>query len=55
MQSTPLPPVAPALPFFVWAIPPECQWWDIATREPHPQVARELLRALAAPRAEGAA
>jgi hypothetical protein len=39
--------MSPALPFFAWVIPPELQWWDIAGREPHPSVARELLAALA--------
>ena len=56
MQNTHLPPTTPShLPFFAWAIPPECQWWDIAGREPCPSVARDLLRALAAPQAEGTA
>ena len=56
MQNAAQPPPAPSsLPFFTWAIPPECQWWDIAGREPHPQMARDLLRALAAPQAEGTA
>ncbi len=56
MQNTdPLPPALTPLPFFAWAIPRELQWWDIAGREPHPQMARDLLRALAAPQAEGTA
>ena len=50
MQTAePLPP-APAPPWFTWAVPPGLEWWAIATREPHPQIARDLLVALAAER-----
>jgi hypothetical protein len=59
MQSANPPPPAPApsfgLPLFTWTVPPGLEWWAIAGREPHPQMARDLLRALAAPRAEGTA
>lgn len=41
-----LPGPLPGLPFFAWAIPPECQWRDLADRDPHPPVAGDLLRAL---------
>jgi hypothetical protein len=48
MPAKPPPPAVPSplLPFFAWAIPPECQWWDLAGRDPHQPVARDLLKAL---------
>ena len=56
MQSTEAPPTAPCpLPFFAWAIPPECQWRDLATRDPHPPVALYVLRALVPPATEARA
>ena len=47
MGALPIPTSPlPGLPFFAWAIRPECQWRDLADRDPHRPVACDLLQAV---------
>ena len=40
-------PTRAPLPLVLWAVPAECQWTDLAARDPHRPLARMLVGALA--------